>query len=103
MKIRVFYPVRNKERNFDKDWDVRVNYKDEFPTKADIAKDYKELPIPKKYWNAWNLNRIDKKYCKSILDEIFKLMNNDNRNPLSTPEMQTWIRENKVRHTSMSV
>jgi len=103
LEIVIKYPKRSSERNFDKDWDVRVNYKDEFPSKADIAKDYKELPIPKKYWSAWQLNQIDEIYSEPILDEIFKLMNNYKTNPLSNKEMQTWLKENKVSHTSMSV
>jgi len=101
VEIKIKYPVRKAERNYLKDWDVRVNYKDEFPSKADIATDYKELPISNEYWKKQDLpNPI---HDLAVLDTIFYLMNHDEINPMSNKEMQTWIRENKVSHTSMSV
>jgi len=100
MRIRVFYPTRNKEINYDRDWSIKVSYKEEFPTKADVLKDYKELPIS----DFWNTIDLDVKTFKPwLLDKIFQLMNDYKTNPLSSEEMQKWIRENKVRHTSMSV
>ena len=103
MEIKVLYPKRNEERNYLNDWDIKVSYKEQIPTKADIEKDYKELPISKKYWSSWQLDIADPKYKESILEEIFKLFNSYKTNPMSINEMQDWIKENKVSHTSMSV
>jgi hypothetical protein len=101
MEIKVLYPKRYEERNYLNDWDIKVGYKEQIPTKADIEKDYKELPISKKYWSAWQLDLIDSK--EDILEQLFLLFNRYQTNPMSTDEMQNWIKENKVSHTSMSV
>ena len=104
IKIRVFYPTRNKERNYDRDWDIRVGYKYEKPTQADIERDYKELPIQGHWQKVFgDVNPIREEDKEAFLDAIFTDMNNDNLNPMSTDIMQNWIRQNKVSHTSMSV
>jgi len=56
-----------------------------------------------------DLNKMDEEYVKlpiefedKDMDEIFSLLNQD-ENPMGTPEMQQWIRDNGLKHTSMSV
>ena len=99
MKVEIKYPKRSRNRNFDKDWDVKVNYKAIFPTKADIDKDYVTLPIPNEFWAKVGVDANE----KWVLDKIFGMMNKYETNPMSIPEMQDWIRSNEVSHTSMSV
>lgn len=103
MEIRILYPIRREERNYDKDWDVRVSYKNEFPTKANIEKDYKELPISETFWKDSLKRLLDFDSGEHLLETIFHLLNMDETNPMSTDDMQDWIRANKVSHTSMSV
>jgi len=100
MKLEIKYPKkRSKERNFNKDWDVRVLYKGEFPTIKEIENNYVTLPITE-FWDQIGLT--EETFETWILDKVFKLMNQDNTNPMTRPEMQEWIRKNTT-HTSMSV
>ena len=100
-EIVIKYPKGTSKRLWN-----RIVYEDELPTKADIATDYKELPISNSFW----LNKFDKinssklpiKEHACFLAVIFSIMNTQD-NPMSTKEMQNWIKENKVSHTSMSV
>ena len=102
-EIKVFYCKSNEEDPYD-EWDVKVSYKDTFPTLSDIENDYVELPIPNKFWWGWGSRGWETN--ERTLDEIFGLMNNYSRNPIADGrggEMQNWIKEHGVRHTSMSV
>ena len=101
MEIEIKYPRRSEVRNFENDWDVKVNYKNEFPTKADIERNYVKLPIDQSFWDAIGLS--EETFKPWVLDKIFQLMNKYGTNPMSTDEMQNWIKENKGSHTSMSV
>jgi len=104
MEIRVFYPTRKEIRDYKNDWDIKVSYKKEFPTKADIEHDYKELPISDHWQKVFgDVNPKSAKDKEAFLDAVFSDMNNYDLNPMSNKEMQTWIRHNKVSHTSMSV
>ena len=67
-----------------------------FPSIKDIKRDYVKLPI-EFYYNkdimVWN-----------NLETVFiKLNGNQGPNPLGTVLMQSWLRANGLRHTSMSV
>jgi len=83
------------------DWMMRVSYKERFPTKKEIEADYMTLPIPNDYWSKFDMP--DDEYEHQILDTIFKIMNNYDINPMSTEENQQWLKDNEIRHTSMSV
>jgi len=102
MEINVYYPKRREARDYINDWDIKVSYNNQIPTKANIDKDYVELPIPQKFWNVMD-DKLDIGSEEIILEGIFKMMNDYNSNPMSTNKMQDWIRANKVSHTSMSV
>ena len=103
LEIVIKYPKRTSEEDYKKDWG-RIVYEDEFPTKANIATDYKELPIPEDHWMKMfgDLKPRHQGDEIALLDAIFSIMNTQD-NPMATKEKQTWIRENKVSHTSMSV
>jgi len=99
MEIKIYYPKRTPEANWENDWDVKVNYKHQYPTLADIENDYKQLPVSPEYWAILELND-DKDF---VLDKIFSLFNHYSTNPMSREEAQQWIRNNNVSHTSMSI
>ena len=56
-----------------------------------------------------DLNKLNEEYVKlpiefeeEDMDEIFSILNSD-KNPMGTIEMQQWIKNNGLKHTSMSV
>lgn len=65
-----------------------------YPTKAEFKKDYKKIPIS----FPFNKNLSQ----EHNFGKVYNKLNSDN-NPLGTPEMQQWLRKNKLKHTSMSV
>jgi len=100
MKVKIFYPLRKSDREYLNSWMIKMTHGEAIPTKKDIEKDYKQLPIPDEFWKDKFNGNTDKDY---ILEEIFRIMNDDEDNPMSTSDMQKWIVENEVTHTSMSV
>ena len=66
VEIVIKYPKRTSEEDYKKDWG-RIVYEDEFPTKADIATDYKELPISTEHW----FNVFDVLVLQTSEDEKF--------------------------------
>jgi len=100
MEINVYYPKRKEASDFKNRWDIKVGYENQTPTKVDIEKDYAELPISQDVWNVMD-EEIDIGSEELILEGLFRMMNQES-NPMTTNEMQDWIRNN-VTHTSMSV
>jgi len=99
MEVKVYYPKKNKGP-IDEHWDIKIAYHNKFPTVQDIENDYAELPIGLAYWSVIGLYN---EATEVIPDRIFGIMNHPQANPMGTPEMQQWIRDNGVTHTSMSI
>lgn len=94
MKMEVYYWK-------DIDWLTKSSHVGEvegcrYPTKTEFKKDYKKIPITFPYnGNLEYEVNFDRVYSKL----------NQGQNPLSTTEMQNWIRTNLKPHphTSMSI
>jgi len=100
MEVRIFYPKRTPEENLKSSWYMKVCYHNELPTVDQIKNDYEQLPISKEYWQENKVSEFPN--CQYTLETLFEIFNTG-LNPMSAPEMQQWIRDNKVTHTSMSV
>ena len=85
---------------------VDVQYEGRYPTQEQISSDYvtvHEFNIPD---SIGHLNEdgflINSGNEEIVPDDFFSKFNNGT-NPLATPEGQRFIKENGVRHTSMSI
>ena len=87
MKAEVYYWKDIK-------WLLELGAKDkpEHPTKEQIKTDYVKLPV------KFEIESGDEKK----LDKIYATLNTD-KNPMATSNMQKWIKDNELTHTSMSV
>jgi len=113
MEIKVKYPKRVNKENMHDDWMMRVTYKSRFPTKEEIETDYVTLPIPDDFWFKvfGDLNPKTEEDRIAVLDSIFSDMNRYEINPMAMKnetdvdgkKMQQWLKDNEIRHTSMSV
>jgi hypothetical protein len=64
-------------------------------SREEFDRNYKELPVTLHSWKS-GVNKV--------LDDVFIELNFDQRNPLTLPSKQDWLRENMIHpHTSMSV
>lgn len=65
-----------------------------------------ELSMPQTKFNEWYVHlyshEIEGPFTQSILDDVFALFNDNDKNPLGNQTYQTLIRANRL-HTSMSV
>lgn len=73
---------------------VELMYKEKprYPTCEEISTCWVKLPI------SFKVTDESEKSLNKVYEEL-----NIETNPMGTPEMQQWIRDNKLRHTSMSV
>jgi hypothetical protein len=73
---------------------METGYEDKYPDLNRLDKEYVKLPI------SFEIN--ENEAIETELDKIFATLNED-ENPMGTPEMQQWIKDNGLKHTSMSV
>lgn len=75
---------------------IELSYREEkeYPDEKTIEEDWVKLPI--------SFDMGEDEDVDAELDKIFAELNQEN-NPMGTPEMQQWIRDNGLKHTSMSV
>jgi len=84
LKAEVYY-----WKDIQKLLDLSIVDERKYPDIKKLEEEYVKLPI------SFEIKEDE-------LDEIYSKLNQDD-NPMGTPEMQQWIRDNGLKHTSMSV
>jgi hypothetical protein len=73
---------------------METGYENKHPDLNKLEEEYVKLPI--------NFDINEDEAIEVEMDKIFVTLNED-ENPMGTPEMQQWIVDNGLKHTSMSV
>ena len=80
---------------FKKNSPFAFGYAQRHPTKSELRRHYRKLPIKIPYDHTLSKNQN--------LERAYSILNSDTINPLSTPTYQRWILQSGVGHTSMSM